>query len=361
MPIITISIYDGEQLLERRDCRAILLPDQRTAVLWRGLAYPLLEGDRVDIAGEAVIPTAVPPAPAASTPPVARFAVVEGVGEAYLLIQGSVLDREQAAARLAAGGIPVIRSGQYLGEPVDGLAADWFVRFESQAVAPGALAARIGALLEGALLSAEGPANMAALRLRLVEGELARAHAAAASLKAEVVALRLALAQRAPADAQDEAWDRADRLQADFAELQRTLVEESKNRLAAEALALEAPPLPRPAAPGRLSEEVAAVFASLLPRIRLLRASLDVAAVEFSDRRFLYGALAELAAGTGGTPANWKKVKGADRWWERHISNGQDDAGRIYARLDPEDRRWEVLVSHKSEQPRDIAWLRSRG
>ena len=37
--------------------------------------------------------------------------------------------------------------------------------------------------------------------------------------------------------------------------------------------------------------------------------------------------------------------------------SGQDDAGRVYARLGESDRIWMVLVSHKSEQSRDIAWL----
>lgn len=361
MTAISVSIYDGAQLVERRDCRTTLLPDQRTAAIWRGLAYPLLEGERIDIAGEAVVPgTASPPAVGASRAD-ARFTMVEGVGEAYLLIQGSVIDREQAAARLAAGGLTVLRHGRYLGDLVDGLAADWFVRFQSPSAAPQPLADHIRTLLDGLLRPAEAPASMAELRLRLVEGELAQAKAAAASLKTEVARLRLALAEQASAPIQDDGGEVAERLRAEVDDLQKALAEEAKHRIAAEALALEVPRPPHPPASGRLRDEVAAVFAGLLPRIRLLRSSLDVVAVEFSDRRFLYGALAELADGTSGAPPNWKKVKGADRWWERHISNGQDDTGRIYARLDAEGRDWEVLVSHKSEQPRDIIWLRSCG
>ncbi|CAO3424926.1 hypothetical protein [Azospirillum doebereinerae] len=361
MTAISVSIYDGAQLLERRDCRTALLPDQRTAAIWRGLAYPLLDGERIDIAGEAVVPGSAPlPTPGTSRPD-ARFAVVEGVGEAYLLIQGSVIDREQAAARLAADGLTVLRHGRYLGDVVDGLAADWFVRFQTQPAARQSLADHIRTLLDGLLQPAEAPASMAELRLRLMEGELAQAKAAAASLKAEVARLRLALAEQAAASTQDDGGEVADRLRAELDDLQKALAEEAKHRIAAEALALEVPHPPRLLAAGRLKDEVAAVFAGLLPRIRLLRSSLDVAAVEFSDRRFLYGALAELANGANGTSPNWKKVKGADRWWERHISNGQDDTGRIYARLDAEGRDWEVLVSHKSEQPRDIIWLRSCG
>ncbi|CAO3424320.1 hypothetical protein [Azospirillum endophyticum] len=359
MTAISVSIYDGAQLLERRDCRTTLLPDQRTAAIWRGLAYPLLEGERIDVSGEAVVPGAASPPAAGASRPDARFAVVEGVGEAYLLIQGSVIDREQAAARLAAGGLTVLRHGRYLGDVVDGLSADWFIRFQTQSAARQPLADHIRTLLDGLLRLAETPASMAELRLRLVEGELAQAKAAAASLKAEVARLRLALAEQASVPIQDDGGEVADRLRAELDDLQKALAEEAKHRVAAEELALEVPRSPRPPGGGRLKDEVAAVFAGLLPRIRLLRSSLDVIAVEFSDRRFLYGALAELADGTTGTPPNWKKVKGADRWWERHISNGQDDTGRIYARLAAEGRGWVVLVSHKSEQPRDIIWLRS--
>jgi hypothetical protein len=45
------------------------------------------------------------------------------------------------------------------------------------------------------------------------------------------------------------------------------------------------------------------------------------------------------------------------KWWERHLSDGQDDAGRIYVRFSSTDRVWDVLISHKSGQTRDISWL----
>jgi hypothetical protein len=91
--------------------------------------------------------------------------------------------------------------------------------------------------------------------------------------------------------------------------------------------------------------------------VRLIRDSFIVIAAEFSNRRALYRALAELRTVNGRFPSSWKKLKGLDDWWERHMSDGQDDAGRVYARLTNEGRVWEVLVSHKSEQSRDISWL----
>ena len=39
---------------------------------------------------------------------------------------------------------------------------------------------------------------------------------------------------------------------------------------------------------------------------------------------------------------------------DRHVSNGQDDSGRIYAQR--ANGSWHLLISHKSEQARDIAF-----
>jgi hypothetical protein len=109
--------------------------------------------------------------------------------------------------------------------------------------------------------------------------------------------------------------------------------------------------------PGKIKNEIEIVFATLIPEVRLMRDSLIVIAAEFSSRRALYRGLVELRTISGRLPPTWKKLKGLDDWWERHISDGQDDAGRVYARLASSERVWDVLISHKSEQARDIAWL----
>mgnify|MGYP007008282090 CR=1 FL=1 len=166
--------------------------------------------------------------------------------------------------------------------------------------------------------------------------------------------MKLTIAERENAGAWNEAKARTE-----LDALQSALVEEARNRAAAEALALEVASTPRNVVQPRLRDEVSGVFESLLPRIALLRSSPEVIAAEFSDRRFLYRALAELSSGDEGLPTNWKKLRGIPDWIERHISNGQDDSGRIYARLDEDRRLWEVLVSHKGEQLRDISWLRN--
>lgn len=99
------------------------------------------------------------------------------------------------------------------------------------------------------------------------------------------------------------------------------------------------------------------VLETLLPGMRLMRDSLIVIAAEFSNRRALYRGLAELQIVSGRLPSTWKKLKGLGAWWERHMSDGKDDAGRVYARLGDSGHTWDVLISHKSEQARDIAWL----
>lgn len=99
----------------------------------------------------------------------------------------------------------------------------------------------------------------------------------------------------------------------------------------------------------------------LLPGIRLLRDSLIVASVEFRDRSGFCRALRELAQAGARLPPAWKKLRGAQQWWERHVSSGEDDAGRAYARALPGGAGWEVLLSDKGSQDRDLAWLRKAG
>ena len=97
------------------------------------------------------------------------------------------------------------------------------------------------------------------------------------------------------------------------------------------------------------------VFWAVIPEVRLMRDSLIVVAAEFSNRRALYRGLVELRTVNSRLPPTWKKLKGLDEWWERHISDGQNDAGKVYARLGDSDHIWDVLIS--GEQARDIAWL----
>lgn len=113
--------------------------------------------------------------------------------------------------------------------------------------------------------------------------------------------------------------------------------------------------VPRPLV--RIIDEVGLVVAILLPRIQLLKDSLTVIVTEFSDRRALYRALYGFGGDTIHFSNPWKKLKGREDWWERHVSTGQDNTGRIYARMDRSSQNWFVLVSKKVSQERDIVWL----
>jgi hypothetical protein len=95
---------------------------------------------------------------------------------------------------------------------------------------------------------------------------------------------------------------------------------------------------------------------TLLPRLNFERDSLTVAASEYANRKALYRSLGELAVSER-LPANWKAVQGAAGWWERHVSNGQDNTGRLYAHFHSPHRRWNVLISNKAEQARDMIWI----
>ena len=355
-----IVVSDGPDRLEVRRCRIITLRDGRAAAMWRGLLYPLSGGNQIDIAGEASPPTGYMPGTGSMSDP--RFASIQGADEAYLLLSGSVAVREAAAAGLRAAGVSVLRAGRYLGEPVDGLTADWFVRFEKPSCDEPIddLLARV---LGRQRVRQDTPSEtVSEARLRLLQDELARVRDRDRGLRSELANVR-AIAARHASSASD-----SNTLRTEIAHEQRLRDEAEAGKAAAEAeleatraelemapavAALSRPPSPRT----RLHDEISDVLETLLPNLNLLRDSLTVAACEYTSRKALYRSLAELAAGAGRLPANWKAVQGVSGWWERHVSDGQDNTGRLYARFPRGDRRWDVLISDKAEQSRDMAWL----
>jgi hypothetical protein len=350
--IMMISIFNSGQLFETRECALVRLPDGREGAIWRGLAYPLeLPDYRIEIGSEAFHPSDCMQPEASVRSIQTNFAVIEGVEQAYILLSGSNLSCEAAAGTLKAFGYEVIRTGRYLGDPVDALEADWFIRITKPRGEHDSLAKLLAEVLAGQAVSVDSHETFGEYRARLIAGELASAKAREAALRAEVARLKLELASRGQTQAE------IDELRAAI-ELERSLRQEADlAAFAAAQLANEAR-VDRPVAPpGKLKNEIEVVLEALLPGMRLMRDSLIVIAAEFSNRRALYRGLAELQIVNGRLPLTWKKLKGLDVWWERHMSDGQGDAGRVYARLEQSDRIWDVLVSHKSEQARDIAWL----
>jgi hypothetical protein len=357
MPLV--SIFDGPQLLEARECRPAQLADGRQAAIYRGLAFPLLPpGDAIDVSGEAHPPALLSTiAVGLADPSLARpYAIITGDNSAYVLLAGSSLEAEKAAAELRKIGVEVVRTGRYLGDPVGGFVADWFVRVVTPRE-PTTFEAQLAALFGAAQTAPEGAIE---LRVRLLAGELESARDRARRAEEEVARLRLLLNEQS-ATSKDVAVLR------DLIESERRQREIAEANAGAALAQLEAAvpitaraPLSAPSfTPRRVVAEITDVLSSLLPRVRLLRDGLNTIAVEFADRRSLYRVLAELQHCETARPERWKTVQNAEDWIEQSkVGNGVDSQGRVYARLDRSDRSWDVLVSHKSTQERDVEWLK---
>ena len=50
---IMISIIDSGRRIETRRCRTAPLPDGSRGALWRGLVWPIGDGDRIELTGPA--------------------------------------------------------------------------------------------------------------------------------------------------------------------------------------------------------------------------------------------------------------------------------------------------------------------
>jgi hypothetical protein len=250
----------------------------------------------------------------------------------------------------------------YLGDPVDGFAADSFIRFEKPVSDESLDDLLVRVLGRRRAQTETEPETASDARIRLLREELARARSREAALRSELAGARTVAKPTTGTDPTDALFS-------ELAEEQHLRHEaESGKAIAEEMLAAacaelekahSTPAVARQALPRtRLQDEIADVLGCLLPNLNLLRDSLTVAASEYGSRKALYRSLAELASVNGRLRPNWKAVQGASRWWERHVSDGQDNTGRLYAQYVSETRRWHVLISDKAEQPRDMAWLR---
>jgi hypothetical protein len=326
-----IAIVDSDQSIETRSCRLVHLPNGTRAALWRGLAWPIGVRDTIDIAGPAY------PLLTQDLAPGPLFGLIDGAEQAWLVLEGPITSRDTAVSTLRQAGITVLRSGPWLGDPVDGIVGTSFICF----VRPDTddLRQTITKILEGTIAPSKARPNPA-VREHALTIELMQARAEVAQL--QTVRQKHALSVFANTD-NELAYMRRQNfaLLEEIADLRRQLTE-----------VVPIHPEPRRAV-ARLQDEVASFIATLRPDLRFLRDSLTVLSGEFADRGGLYRAVAELNSDILGR--SWKKIHGAPGWWERHVSNGQDDSGRIYARTT--GGSWDLLVSHKSQQTRDIVWL----
>jgi hypothetical protein len=261
------------------------------------------------------------------------FAMLGGEDATWVLLAGLPSVLGSARSRLEAAGVEVLRSGRWLGEPIGGVSFDWFMRCRA-GVERERLRAALGT---SAVTSDDAAAKVALLEQRLVE------------LRADLALLEGRLRAAGPVEVPvpgtaDPARDAA--LEAALAQVRDLQAK------------LDTVPQRAPASrsANRLLDELGAALVALRPDVTLLRDSLQVAVGEFQARAGFYRALQELPVG-GGRPPGWKALRGADRWWERHLSTGQDDSGRAYARFDTESRHWGLLIGWKGEQGRDIDWI----
>ena len=347
-----VTVNDGVEFLDERECRIVVLPDGRPGAIWRGLAYPVANSI-IDV-GEPGIPPALCGV-SEPTEPTTRYALRGTTDGHYVMLRGSVAEAELAASKLKSCGLSVARLGRYVGEDIPGFDADWFLRLTADPTED--VQAKIATVLGGP------PAwrDERGLRERLLAAELERALERNAEAKAALSRLgmeRDEAASLGEAAAQSRTEAEAQRQLREVAEAHARQAQRRVIELEAERAALRGSATPARRSDRVVSDEFDVVLEVLLPRIKLLRDSRDIVLFGYSSRQGAYQALSQLDRSTREIPGAWKSVQGASPWIERHISDGQNNTGRAYARLDRTDRRWDVLISYKADQPQDIDWLR---
>jgi hypothetical protein len=331
-----VGVFRGDSELARQPLELLRLPGGRIGAKWGGLVFPLRDSDSIDVTDAGVPPGQCSPIDEQALQ--WRISTVKGGTGAYLFLNGSAKVCGRVVEDLKNAGFSVLRSGPNL----SGSTEDWFIRIEKIAEGDNS---RLGELLKetGRVESVDDDTSA---RERLLLNALVTAQAATAGLRQELDRLR------------DYANDLPDRkyeeriLRESLNELSRRLAEAQAE---SDALRLRAEAGMRAThKPNRLEVELSTAATQLLPRIELIAGSMNFIAVELPSRATLWKALTELDRQDRGQPAGWKSLAGHTGWWERHFSTGQDNQGRIYARLNGHTARWQVLVSHKQDQAQDL-------
>lgn len=331
-----ITIVREGREFTRQSLELFRLPGGGRGAKWGGLVFPIREGDFIELADQGV-----PPGQCdvwgESDP---GWTITRGAdgGDAYLFLEGSAQKCSLAVRRLQDSGVIVLRSGPNL----SGGIGDWFIRIG--AITDGTEDALRQVLAEVA--KAPEVENDTTLRERLLVQAVIAGQTAQAELRVELDrARRVAASLASETEAQRSLKESLEAMSARLAEVE------------AEAQALrdqvDAAPRPVPKA-HRLEAELALAASSLLPRLDFIGNSMSFIAVELPSRSIVWKALAALDRQERGQPEGWKSLSGHPGWWERHFSTGQDNQGRIYARVTGSPSRWRVLVSHKQEQAMDL-------
>jgi len=333
-----IRVLRAGRELTRQHLDLFRLPDGAEAAKWGGLVFPILSGDLIEVSG-----AGVPPAQCQlwqEEAPVSEFVPGPEGADSYVFVEGNAYACRQAEQRLTEAGFEVLRSGPNL----SGGAGDWFIRLGPMADDG---AAKLRNLLDQPARSIT-PSDDTPLRERLLVQALVASRAAQALLRTELDRARDSAEQSSIQIREGEA--RADSVDAMALRLAEAEAEVTELRARLEAI-------PRPVTPpraNRLETELSVAATHLLPRLEFVGGSMRFVAVELPDRAILWRALAELDRQERRLPASWKSLSGHSGWWERHFSTGRDNQGRLYARTVGTPLRWQVLVSHKQEQPMDL-------
>jgi len=315
------------------------LPDGGKGAKWRGLVFPLKGTDSIDIEERGFPPGQCDP----WLEGIGRWTLSEGPegGDRYLFIEGTAENCNRTVRGLQEQGITVVRSGPNL----SGGIGDWFIRINTPSDDASGLIERV---LDEATKLREGE-DHSTLRERLLVDALLKAKAAQAELRSELDRARsVAATLSVETKGRQELEETLEAMSARLAEVEAE-AEQLRARLETQPRTL--------AKPNRMEAELAVAVAGLLPRLEFLGNSMSFIAVELPSRVQLWKALGALDRQERGQPEGWKSLSGHPSWWERHFSTGQDNQGRLYARLSGVPARWQVLVSHKQDQASDLRRL----
>jgi hypothetical protein len=333
-----ISVLRDGIELTRQLLDLFRLPDGAAAAKWGGLVFPIRIGDCIEVTERGSPPVQCLPWDDGTSNP--RIVTSADGTESYIFVEGSPQTCKRVVQHLTDAGFEVLRSGPNL----SGTAGDWFIRLGAM---PTGSAHKLEAALEGAATWSPA-ADEQPLRERLLIQALVNSQASQARLTTEL--------QRARQAIDESSAEKQER------EVLANSLEDMAARLAeveAESIVLRqrlesAPTVTTPAKSNRLEVELEIAAAALLPRLDFIGTSMRFISVELPDRAILWKALAALDRQERGLPPAWKSLSGHSGWWERHFSTGQDNQGRIYARAAGTPARWQVLISHKQDQPMDL-------
>jgi len=406
---MTISVRRAGAVVDRINRLPRSTPDGGLGVEYLGLVYSIHEAERIDVDGRWWYPRDCPlilemPAAAIEGAP---WTNEKHGGRNYLFVDGPESLVATALTKLERAGIVVETWGPSFREGPSGRLYDWFVRlsgledvslWELQQALRGLGTSTVNERVRGLPSDPSFMREIERLRhlLSIAEREAVTAAETAEKSASEFSRERTALkAARIDAEARllfARAALAAERKGAtpengvDLAAIEKQLEGLARERDSALRLAQEADEragqalrevaslkaaLEEAARRGseasvatpsrrRIGFEWQAVLKALAPSLHLVRGSIDFMEVEIADPSDLLGKLAQIDR----LPAEVrsKRVHRTRDWLEQHFSTGLGRDGRLYHRqvVVHGCTIYEVLVSDKLAQKRDIDWMASR-